>query len=347
MNVSAVTIQCWIMLVLLAFPALAQRAKAPAMEHRLAVTERRLAESSTRSVKTVVVWRENPNLADLNVLEGPGGLNHSPGTDFQFIKESEGGTSPKFVVKDENGVRWKVKLGPEAKPETAASRLMWAAGYSSDDDYYRSEIRVAGMKKILHGAPYTSEGGVVHEARLERIDEQTKPRHWNWQKAPEGQTREFNGLRVMMALLNNWDLKTENNSIHDHAVKGQFYVVSDLGASFGRTGDSFLRSKGVLQDYAQAKFIRLVKGDQVDFVMHSRPFFLSVIFRPDYYIRRTRIERITKHIPLADARWLGHQLGRLSERQIGDCFRAAGYSASEVEGYTRVVFQRIEALKAL
>ena len=81
--------------------------------------------------------------------------------------------------------------------------------------------------------------------------------------------------------------------------------------------------------------------------MHSRPFFLSVIFRPDYYIRRTRIEGIAKHIPLADARWLGHELGRLSERQIGDCFRAAGYSASEVEGYTRAVTRRIEALKGL
>ena len=345
MRVSTGTIQCGTMMVLLAFPAPAQRAKAPAMEHRSAGAGHS-AETSPRSVKAVVVWRENPNLADLNVLEGPGGRNHSPGTDFEFIKESEGGTAPKFLVKDENGRRWKVKLGPEAKPETAASRLMWAAGYLADDDYYRSEIRVAGMKRILHGAPYTSAGGVVHEARLERIDEDTKSRRWSWKKAPAGQTREFNGLRVMMALLNNWDLKTENNAIHDTG-NGQFYVVSDLGASFGRTGDSFLRSKGVLRDFAQAKFIHRVKGDQVDFVMHSRPFFLSVIFRPDYYIRRTRIEGIAKHIPLADARWLGHELGRLSERQIGDCFRAAGYSSSEVEGYTRAVTRRIEALKGL
>ena len=335
------------MLVLLACAATAQLTKAPAMEHRSSGAKPHFAETSPRSAKTAVIWRENPNLADLNILEGPGGRAHSPGTKFEFIKESEGGTAPKFVVKDENEVRWKVKLGEEAKPETAASRLMWAAGYSSDDDYYRPEIRVEGMKKILHGAPYTSPGGVVRQARLERIDEETKPKHWSWQKVPEGQSREFNGLRVMMALLNNWDLKTENNSLRDDAGKGQFYVVSDLGASFGRTGDSFNRSKGVLQDYAQAKFIHHVKGDRVDFVMHSRPFIFSIIFRPDYYIRRTRIESITKSIPLPDARWLGNQLGRLSERQIGDCFRAAGYSPSEVEGYTRAVTRRIDALKAL
>lgn len=42
---------------------------------------------------------------------------------YTFIREDLKRTNPKFVVRDENGVEWKVKLGPEAKPETAASRL--------------------------------------------------------------------------------------------------------------------------------------------------------------------------------------------------------------------------------
>ena len=336
MRISTRTMRCATILVIAAFPA-------PAQQPTAAMGNRQTGHPS----KAVVVWRDNANLAALNVLEGPGGLSQAPGTAFEFIKASEGGTAPKFVVKDENGVHWKVKLGPEAKPETAASRLMWAAGYISDDDYYRPEIRVAGMKKVLHGAPYISEGGLVRGARLERIAEEKASLNWSWQKVPEGQTREFNGLRVMMALLNNWDLKTENNSIHDHHDAGQFYIVSDLGATFGRTGNSFTRSKSVLQDYAQAKFIHHVKGDEVDFVLHSRPFFLTLIFRPDYYIRRTRIQGIVKHIPLADARWLGEQLGRLSVRQIGDCFRSAGYSASEVEGYSRALTRRIDGLRKL
>ncbi len=32
---------------------------------------------------------------------------------------------------------------------------------------------------------------------------------------PFEDTREWNGLRVMMALMNNWDLKDENNAIYD------------------------------------------------------------------------------------------------------------------------------------
>jgi len=80
--------------------------------------------------------------------------------------------------------------------------------------------------------------------------------------------------------------------------------------------------------------------------MHSRPFFLT-IFNFPYYRTRTRMESVAKHIPIADARWLGNRLGQLSPEQIRDCFRAGGFSPAEVEGYTGVVMQRIEALKKL
>ena len=41
----------------------------------------------------------------------------------------------------------------------------------------------------------------------------------------------MSGLRIMMALMNNWDLKSANNSVY--AVEGESprYVVSDLGAT--------------------------------------------------------------------------------------------------------------------
>ena len=97
------------------------------------------------------------------------------------------------------------------------------------------------------------------------------------------------------------------------------------------------------------RLIRLLKKvtpEHVDFVMHSRPFFLTVFNFP-YYGARTRMESVAEHIPIADARWLGKRLGQLSPEQIRDCFRAAGFSPAEVEGYARVVMQRIEALKKL
>ena len=294
-----------------------------------------------------VLWRDRGDVTEVNLLGGPGGETRAPGTDFKFIEESKSGTAPKFVVKDENGTKWKVKLGPEAKPETAAARLLWAAGYFVDEDYYRPQIRVQGMKPLSRGKQYLSDGGLVREVRLERADDGKKPQDWSWSDSRVAGTREFNGLRVMMALINNWDLKADNNSVYDEGGAGRCYVVSDLGGSLGRTGSSASRSKGVMKDYVQTKFVKKVTPDDVDFVMHSRPFFLLYIFSHNYYGLRTRIENVTRHIPIADARWLGNLLGRYSTGQIGDCFRAAGYSPAEVEGYTRVVMQRIDALKKL
>jgi hypothetical protein len=150
-----------------------------------------------------------------------------------------------------------------------------------------------------------------------------------------------------MALINNWDLKEINNAVYDEGSAGQRYVVADLGASFGRTGYPLVRSKGVMNDYVQTSFVKKVTPDRVDFVMHSRPFFLLYIFSYDYYSLRARMESIPKHIPIADARWLGNLLGRFSSDQIGDCFRAGGFSPAEVQGYTRVVMRRIDELKKL
>ena len=181
---------------------------------------------------------------------------------------------------------------------------------------------------------------------MERADGGKKSQDWSWYETRVDGTREFNGLRVMMALINNWDLKEINNGVYDEGGAGQRYFVADLGASFGRTGDRFSRSKGVMKDYVETKFVKKVTPDHVDFVMHSRPFFLTIFNFPNYRFR-TRMESIAKHIPIADARWLGNLLGQFSTDQIGDCFRAAGFSPAEVEGYTRVVMQRIDALKKL
>ena len=288
-----------------------------------------------------VIWHDRGNISALDLVTGSGGKNHKPGTKFKFIKESSAGTSPKFEVEDEHGAKWKVKLGPEVKSETAATRLVWAVGYFVDDDYYRPQIHVRGMMPLSRGQEFVS-GDTVTHVRLERmIKSDDSKKNWSWYENPFTGTRELNGLKVMMALINGWDLKLINNE----SVDGQ-YSVTDLGASFGRTGNNFSRSKGVEEDYAATKFIEKVTPTYVDFVMHSRPFFLSVVNFPNYRFR-TRMESVVKGIPIADARWIGNRLGKLSAKQIGDSFRAAGFSPAEVKGYSRVVMQRIAALKKL
>jgi len=78
----------------------------------------------------------------------------SPLVSSHLSKEDKQGGSPKFDVRDEQGVRWKVKLGDETKAETAATRLVWAAGYYTDEDYYLPELRVDNLPALERGGKF-------------------------------------------------------------------------------------------------------------------------------------------------------------------------------------------------
>jgi hypothetical protein len=215
-----------------------------------------------------------------------------------------------------------------------------------DEDYYIDELHVEGLPTLKRGQLFVTADGIVHGARLElKMKEIKKLGTWDWFKNPFVGTKEFNGLRIMMSLVNNWDLKTINNSIYEVNDEAE-YAVSDVGATFGKTGDPLHRSKSVLKDYEDSKFIDKVSGDFVDFVMHSRPLLLAAINIPNYE-KRTHMQDVTKHIPRADAKWLGERLSQLTEQQIRDCFRAGGYTQEEIDGYSAVIQNRIAALNAL
>lgn len=149
-----------------------------------------------------------------------------------------------------------------------------------------------------------------------------------------------------MALMNNWDLKEINNGIYEAPREEPRYVISDLGATFGRTGNPLRRSKSNLREYRETKFIQRVTPEHVDFVLSSRPFFLTVFHIPNY-VTRTKMHGVVKYIPRTHAKWLGQLLGQLSAKQIRDCFRAVGYSPEEVQGFAQVVQGRIVDLNQL
>lgn len=295
-----------------------------------------------------VMWNGTADPATLDIPDGIGGKEHAPDLSGRvaFLEEDMGESQPKFDVRDAQGVEWRVKLGEEARSETAATRLVWAAGYFVDEDYYVDDLKVDGLPKLRRGQQFESDGGVVHGARLERKSKDVKKLGtWSWSENPFVGTREFNGLRVMMALVNNWDSTTINNSIYE-VNKQRRYVVTDLGASFGKTGDTISRSKDNMEDYVNSKFTDKTTNDSVDFVLHSRPFFLTVFDVPKY-VRRSEVTQVAQHVPRSDAKWIGQRLAQLSDEQIRDCFRSSGYSPDEVEGYSKAVQQRIAELNAL
>lgn len=297
---------------------------------------------------TETIWLDPGPVASLDLIHGVGRKASTPGSAgrFTFAGEDDSATSPKFDVTDETGVVWKVKLGDEAKAETAATRFLWAAGYLVDEVHYLETITVTDLPELKRGREFVVPGGIVQGARLERRrPTDTRVGEWDWFDNPFVGTKELNGLRVMMSLLNSWDLKQDNNAIY--AIGGQRqYVVSDLGGTFGRTGDALTRTKGAPKDYDESKFIAKIMPDAIDFVLHSRPHFLGVVDVANYR-ERTKMEQITRDIPRADVRWLARRLSKLTSAQIRDGFRAAGFSGADLETLSRVMRRRIAELGAL
>jgi hypothetical protein len=300
-----------------------------------------------------VLWREPTDITSRNLLYGPGGKEHAPASNtFTFESEDMDGTNPKLVIRDDNGVKWKLKLGAEARPEPVAANLVWAAGYFTNEDYFVPEVQIKNLPAHLHrGQDLVGPNGTLHDVRY--LKGEKKQGIWEWRHNNFTSTREFNALRVMMAVINNWDLKDVNNSIYreksgDGEATEMRYIVSDLGASFGTTGleRSHEKAKGNLDSYAKSKFIRKVDGEYVDFDDPHRP--ATIIFaNPHEFVSRLNLEWIGRHVPRADAKWLGELLAKLSPEQIRDAFRAGGYSPDEVEGFAAVLETRIQDLKRL
>ena len=269
---------------------------------------------------TPVLWRKQ-NIESLNLFRGEG---ETPDlSKITFVKVDTSGTSKKYRVKDAAGRDWVAKVGSEAQSEIAAVRLLWAAGYLTEVAHLAPSVDIVGM-------------GNFKNVRFElRTKERKRHGGWAWASNPFVGKRELQGLKVMMALINNWDLKDDNNLLLTTSdAPGQvFYAISDLGASFGKTGSGALwrlkRSRNNPADYAKSKFINGVKDGRVDFTFSG-----------------VNAEML-KDITVADARWVGGLLARLSDRQIADAFRAANYSRAEVRMLSRAFRARVNELASL
>ena len=306
------------------------------------------AATETAAEGPAVLWRDPGDITSRDLYYGAGGKAHEPRGTFTFEKEDMAGSNPKFDVVDQDGIKWRVKMGDEARPETVASRLVWAVGYFANEDYFMPILHLQNMPHLHRGAHLVSPDGTVRNVRLKRhLKDEKKIGIWSWDKNPFTGTREWYGLRVLMAVINNWDLKDSNTSIYqvrtDHPE--QRYVVTDLGSSFGSASLNW-SSKGNLSAYSHSKLVSKSTAEFTDFNVPGAPKLNTFIDVPEL-TRRLGLCWIGRHIPSSDVQWMGHLLAQLSAEQIRDAFRAGGYSPQEVEAYSQVVEQRIAQLEKL
>ncbi|HXG93285.1 MAG TPA: hypothetical protein VNN73_13120 [Blastocatellia bacterium] len=280
-------------------------------------------EKKSKTEGTPILWQEPTDIASRDLFLGSGGEAMKPDlSKVTFIEEETGGYSKKYRVRDGAGHEWVAKLGKESQSETAATRLLWAVGYFTEICYLVPKAHIEGKGDFEN---------VKFEARPEHVK---RLGIWKWDSNPFIGTNEFQGLKVMMVLLENWDIKDDNNKIlrvkneqtGEHELR---YIISDLGGTLGKTGGVFSRSRNKPEDFVKAKFITGVKNNTVEF---------------RYSGKRTEL---FKDITVEQARWIGNWLSKLSDRQISDAFRAANYSQEEIQMLTEAVKNRIAELTSL
>jgi hypothetical protein len=290
------------------------------------VTAQRVSVRKTDRINPIAVLWEPANVEKRDLYRGPGGAEMQPDLkSVKFLEEDKSGHNKKWKIKDASGRKWVAKFGREAQPETAAVRILYGLGYKTEINYLAPTISIPGKGTFTN---------VRLEARpdnVERLDE------WKWRSNPFAGTDQLQALKIMMVFLTNWDLLDMQNKILrvDQGSRSEHhYIISDLGATFGRMGNNnipiFYRLGRKTNDpnaWSKAKFIKGVKKGNL--VMA-------------YTGGKSR--GIMKNITVAQGRWLFNLLSRIQERQWNDAFRAANYSESDIRILTAAAQRRVNEL---
>ncbi len=285
------------------------------------VSAQKKRSNRNQNIGKPVIWKP-VQISRRDLFWGAGGKAMFPNLNkVTFIRKETGGNNLKYRIKDASGRIWVAKIADESQPETAAVRLLWAVGYHTEINYLVPTLTIPGKGTYKN---------VRLEARPSNVDRQGR---WNWLDNPFTGTNELQGLKILMALINNWDLKDGNNAILQSGGERQ-YVISDLGSSFGKFApisfpvfNRFGRSVNKPVHYVKSEFVKGIEEDgDLDFAYKGN--FRSLF----------------DHITPENGRWTANLLKQLTDKQIRDAFRAANYSPSEINMMTQALKNKIREL---
>jgi hypothetical protein len=281
-----------------------------------------------------ILWQDPGAIESRDLFWGSASKERAPQPPFKFLAEKLTGTTAKVVVEDARGQQWDVKLaGEEAHGEVITNRLLWALGYPVEEMYFVHEGTIQGATNLKRANKVLSEDGRFGAARFRRRDDSIKEvGAWAFATNPFVGRRELSGLIILMALVNNWDTADDINKEillvqKPDGTNTRWYIVADLGASFGRfKGPQGTPIKWSLADYEKDPLVQRVEGDTLilDYQAFGTP---------------------PTKVPVEHARWFSELIGRLSDEQIIAAFKAGGATDQQTQGFVRKFKAKLAELK--
>lgn len=273
----------------------------------------------------ITLWQQPADIAAADLYTGPWGPGRAPDPAvlYTLVERKHAGTNPGLTVRDPNGRVWHVKQAltegrrDEGPIEVFVSRVLSAVGYHQPPVYYLPKFTLSDGARIR-----VERGGRfrLKEHDLKALGE------WSWQRNPFVDTPEYQGLLAILLLFNSTDLKNSNNVVyeyHHHGTVEHWYVVRDLGSALGETGH-FAPTAGNPDLFARSPFILGVRDG---FVQFGYSGWHQELWRG----------RMTP----ADITWAVNLVGRLSDRQWRDAFRAGGFAPEVASRFLDTIHTRL------
>jgi hypothetical protein len=277
------------------------------------------------AVPGATLWERPADLAARDTYFGPWGREYAPNPvdTYTFVERKHTGVNLGMTVVDSKGREWSVKqpypggLDDESAVEVAVSRILSAVGYHQPPVYYLPSFTLKD-----DWGTHTEPGG-----RFRLKPEALKDAGpWRWDENPFIGSKPYQGLLVVLMMLNDTDLKNSNNSLYERQVGGKvekLYMVRDVGAALGDLNPISPR-KGNPEAFEKTPFILGVNGQHVD-LNTSR-----------WYTKLVR-DRIT----VDDVQWATALLAQLNDRQWRDAFRAGGFEPNVANRIIRTLHEKI------
>lgn len=277
------------------------------------------------------MWVEPTDLATRDLYYGPWGRENAPDPKdvYDLVELKHSGVNLGMTVKDSKGREWSVKqpypgnLDSEAPVEVVVSRLLSAVGYRQPPVYYLPAFTLKDDfgKKVTVGGRFRPK-----LPQLKEVDS------WDWASNPFVGRKEYQGLIVALMMFNSTDLKNSNNSLYEHKdgdYVEQWYVARDVGSALGDTQRMAPR-KNHIDSFEQMPFILGVTNGYVDFAYNG--WYKNLV--------RSRIKP-------EDVAWISDLFGRLSDKQMQDAFRAAGYEPEIAGRFIAKLREKIQQGRSL
>jgi hypothetical protein len=288
------------------------------------------------------LWKDPGDIERIDFTYPAGGAKNTPQPPFSYISEKLGGSSPKVLVRDSYGVKWRVKGGLEPQTESFVTRLVAALGYYASPTVFVAHGKIEGVTSLKRAGGFIQPDGSFSNGSFERRNGSLKSmsQDWAWNRNPFLGTKELNGLKVLVMLVSNWDNKDarnrwmgSNTGIAERRLTGRIqlvYRVTDWGQGLGAWGTE-LKPKG---------------WDCSAFTGQTPSFLQGLVGRHlRFGFTGQHTDDFKNDITIEDVRWLMRYLGRVTDAQIQNGLRASGANPSEVGCFATQLRERINQLK--